>query len=505
MKTELVDHSATRKELKIEIDAAEVRAAYDDISDRYARLATVPGFRKGHATRAVVRQRFKNEIRSEVLQEIVPKAIGDAIVEAKLNVIGEPDIHLDNDAALNKFGEQPISVHAHVEVIPDVELGQYRGVEASRRVRPVTDEMADELIQNLRESSASLQPVEDRGAQVGDTVTVNFQGKFIKRDEEGNLLESTDEPIKADEVDVVLGGEGVLEDFTSHLLDARADDVRTFTINYPEDFSSQGLAGKEVEYTATVTAVRLKELPEMDDEWAKSLGEDIDTMEKLRERVRENLAGRAKFESEQRMREEVMNKLIEAHQFEVPETLLEHQTNSLLRSTLQDMVQRGLDPRSQDMNWESLRGMMREQADRDMRGSLLLERIADEENIDVTEEEIEDEINSIAQGTRQTVEQVRAALTKQGGERSIADRLRHRKALDLIIENASVRDEEWREEAEAETADAADANAPSETQESETTATANNATSSAAGVNTAAAAVGEHNAESSPTRTGDES
>jgi len=247
----------------------------------------------------------------------------------------------------------------------------------------------------------------------------------------------------------VLGGEGVLPAFTENLTGVRADEVKTFTVKYPEDFSSKGLAGREVEYTATVTSVRRKELPEVDDEWAKSLGDEFDSVATLREKVREDLQQRATFESSQRLRSTVMRKLVESHPLEVPETLVEHQTNQLMQSVLRDMMGRGVDPRQMEMNWDEVRGQLRDQAASDVRGSLLLERIADEEQIGVTDEEIEAEINHLATHSRQTPEQVRAALTKQGGERSIADRLRNRKALDLIVENASVSEEEWREEAES--------------------------------------------------------
>ena len=443
MKTELVDVSPTRKEIKIEIDAADVRAEYDRVSDRYAKLAVVPGFRKGHAPRNVVRQRFKNEIRSEVLQQIVPQAINEAITQSSLSVIGEPDVHLDNTEALNKLGEESISLHANVEVLPEVTLGQYKGLEVARRMRPITDEMVEEMIEGLREGSAVLQPVEDRGAQLGDTVTVNFRGRFIEPPAE--------EDINVEDVDVVLGGDGVVQEFNDNLLGARADDVKTFTVKYPEDFTSKGLAGKEIDYTATVTAVRLKELPEMDEEWAKGLGEEIDSVQALRDRVRQNLAARAVYESDQRLRGELMIKLLGAHQFEVPETLVAYQTQDLLKSTLRDMMQRGIDPREQEVNWEGLRDALRARAGEDLRGTMLIERIAEEENIEVTDEEIEAEFESLAASTGQPLEQVRAALTKEGGERSIADRLRHRKTLDMLVENATVRDEEWRDEEVEET------------------------------------------------------
>lgn len=445
MKTELVDASPTRKEIKIEIEAEKLSAAYNQISDRYAKLANVPGFRRGHAPRSVVRTRFKDEIRGEVLREVVPSAIEEAIAEHKLVVIGEPDVHLENAEGLDKIGDAPLSVHVHVEVLPEVELGQYKGLEAARSTRPVTDEDVSRVIEGLREASASLQPVEDRPSETGDTVTINIHGTFTATPEA--------EPINVEDVDVELGGAGVQQEFTDNLTGVRADEVKTFTVKYPEDFTSKGLAGKEVEYTTTITAVRRKEMPEIDDEWAKTLGEDLESVEMLKEKVREDLQKRAGVEADHRLRSAVMQKLVEAHPFEVPQTLVDYQTNQLLESVVRDMVGRGFDPRQQQFNWEGLRGQLGEQATVDVRSSMLLERIADEEQIAVTDEEIEAEINSLAASSRQSVEQVRAALTKQGGERSIADRLRNRKALDLIIENANVSEEEWREEAEAEVAE----------------------------------------------------
>jgi len=439
MKTELIDVSPTRKEIKIEIDAEAVRAAYDRISDQYMKLATVPGFRPGHATRSVVRSRFKDEIRSEVLRELVPQAIQDAITENSLEVIGEPEVHLDNSEGLGKMGEEPISVHAHVEVLPEVALGEYKGLEAVRRVRTVTDEDVDRVIENLRETSASLQPVEDRPAQAGDTVTADFHGKYVNAPEE--------EDINVEEVDVVLGSEGVQQEFTDNLTGVSTDDEKSFTVNYPEDFTSKGLAGKEIEYTARVTAVRRTELPEMDDEWAKSLAENIESVADLREKIREDLTSRSEAESENRLRGEVLRKLVETHPFEVPQSLIEHQSDQLLESVARDMVMRGIDLRQQEVEWwKGVREQLKPQAERDVRGFLLLEQIADQENISVTDEETEAEINAMAAASRQAPEALRAALTKQGGERSIADRLRNRKALDLLIENAKVTDEEWKEE-----------------------------------------------------------
>ncbi len=438
MKTELIDISPTRKEIKIEVEPEVVRAAFDRISDRYARQVSVPGFRRGHAPRAVVRTRFKSEIRGDVLRELVPDAVNNAIEKHELAAIGEPDVRLDTNEALERIGEDAISFHVGVEVLPKVELGKYKGIEATRRIRPVTDEDTNRTVEGLREASAALQPVEDRPAESGDTVTVSFQGKFIGHPE--------DEDINVEDVDVTLGGAGVQQEFTNHLTGVGADDEKTFVVDYPEDFSSKGLAGKKVEYKARVSAVRVKELPEVDDEWAKSLGDEFDSVETLRTKIREDLEKRAGAEADSRLRSELMRKLLEAHQFEVPESMVEHQTQYRLESVVRDMIGRGIDPRSQELNWEGAREELKTQAEEDVRGSMLLERIAEEEQINVSDEEIEAEIDALAQASRQSKEQVRGVLTKDGGERSIANRLRHRKALDLLRENARVTDAEWIEE-----------------------------------------------------------
>jgi trigger factor len=257
-----------------------------------------------------------------------------------------------------------------------------------------------------------------------------------------------EEPINVTEVDVVLGGDGVQDDFTTNLTDVSVDDVKEFRVQYAEDFTSKGLAGKTVDYTAKITAVRVKELPTVDDEWARSLGEEYESVDILREKVLDDLQNRARQESEQRLRGDVMNKLVDAHPFEVPLSLVDYQASQLVESVARDMMMRGVDPRGQEASWwNEAREQLKPQATRDLRGSMLLETIAEKEKIDVTDDEIDAEITAAAEASRHTKEEVRDALTKQGGERSIADRLRNRKALDLIVENARITDEEWREEA----------------------------------------------------------
>jgi trigger factor len=487
MKTELTDVSPTRKEIKIEIEPSLIRSTYDRISDEYSKAAKVPGFRPGHAPRSVIRTRYKNEIRTEVLRELVPEAVNNAIDEHSLAAIGEPNVELDNTDALDNLGETPITVKVGVEVLPDIKLENYKGLEAKRFVRPVTDADVDKAIDNLRNASAALQPVEDRGAELGDTVTVNARGKFVDTpptgdtasaadtaakadtpsvtetsaeadtepkthtdaaDETASKAETADEEheeIHVDDVEVVLGGPGVQQEFTDNLLGVHPEDKKTFVVDYPIEFSSQPLAGKKVEYEVDVTAVRRKELPEVDDEWVKSLGFGVDDVATLKSKIREDLEMRLKNDAERHVRDELIRQLITAHPFEVPQSFIDQQTNQRLQAVVREMMGRGVDPRNPDMNWEGAREELKEQAENDVRATMLLEQIAQAENITVSNEEVEAEIEALATASQQSIEQVRAALTKNGGERSIAHRLRTRKALELLIENANITEAEWTE------------------------------------------------------------
>lgn len=438
MKTELKDISPTRKQIDVEIDAAAVRTVYDRISDNYAKAASVPGFRPGHAPRAVVRTRFKEQIRTEVLRELLPDAVQKAVEEHKLEPLGEPELNLENSEGLDQLGQQSISFNVSVEVLPEIKLGDYKGLEVTRSTRPVNDDDVDRVVESLREGSATLEPVEDRGAQLGDTVTASFHGKFIE--------EPDAEPIKVEDVDVILGGEGVVQEITDQLIGAKPDDEKTFTVDYPADFNAKGLAGKKVEYLVKVSAVRIKELPDLDDDWAQSLGDEIESLEQLRTKVRADLDQQVKNESENKMRGGLIRQLVNLHEFELPERLVEHQTEHRLESVVRDMIGQGIDPRNPDLQWDKARESLKEQASYDLRSSLLLERIAEAEKIEVSDQEVDDEINALADASRQSADQVRAILTKQGGERSIAGRLRNRKALDLLVENARVTEAEWKEE-----------------------------------------------------------
>ncbi|MEP6925602.1 MAG: trigger factor [Pyrinomonadaceae bacterium] len=444
MKTELINSSPVHKEIKITLETAEIKPVYDQVVQRYARLATVPGFRRGYAPRDIVKTRFREDIQNETLRDLLPNRVTEAIQEHNLHPLSEPQLHIENAESLNLTTNADLHLHVHVEVMPVLETPNYKGFEAVRRVRPVADDEIEKMIEGRRSEQASLIPIEDRAAEVGDTVNVDVDGKFVG-DEEA-------EPIQVEDLAVELGGAGVQQEFTDNLIGVQPDETRNFTITYPEDFSSAGLAGKTLEYAAKVKSVGRVELPEVNDEWAQSLSEGEENYESiadLRGKLRLNLESMAKMEADNKLRDELMNKMIEANPIEVPPTLTNYQAQGLTQQFTQNMEQQGIDMRQADEKLlQMLYQRMLPQAEREVRGALLLDKIAEVENIQVSADEVTTEFEAIAKYSGRTADEVREILTQQeNGEANINERLRNRKAIELLVDNAVIADGEWEEEA----------------------------------------------------------
>ena len=428
MKVEVAvaDTTECKKDLTIEVDADEVKAEFEKNYQAFARHAKVPGFRPGHVPLAVVKQRFSKDIKDGVLEQLLPNALQHAIVDKKLRVIGSPDI-----SDVNLTEGQPFRFKATVEVLPDFDLHSYAGLKLTKPIARVTDEDVDRVLENWRHSAAQLVPVEDRPARDGDSVSVNLIGKYVEPAEE--------EDLKAEDVVIQLGAEGVQAEFNENLLGVKTDDERQFRVAYPPDFSSPGLAGKTLDFTANVVAVRREELPSLDDDFAKEIGGAGDTLAELRDNVRGDLERNAEAQAERRMREGLIDELLREYNFSLPDTLVERQASELLRELAYVMLNNGVPAQSiREMNWEERRGQARVRAVRDVRAALIIERIAEAEKIEVTDDEIETEIARIAEARGEAIEAVRARLTKEEALSSIENRLRHQKALDAIIKSAEV-------------------------------------------------------------------
>ena len=439
MKTELIEVSPTRRELKIEIEADVVKEVYNKVSQKYAKAANVPGFRKGLAPLDVVKLRYKSEIQQETLQELLSKRVTEAIQENNLNPLTEPELHIEDAANMKLNGSQPLALHVHLEVMPEIPMPEYKNLEVTRRIRPLAEGELENIIEERRQQFSTLVPVEDRAAENGDTVIVDLEGIF--EDDPGA------EPIKAENLEITLGDELIEKSFTENLNGVREDEEKEFTVSYPEDFSSPALAGKTVHYRAKIKSVGKIEVPEADDEWAQSLDEGFESMSDLREKLQKDLEAASKGDADARVRNELIAKLIENHEFEVPEALIESQARNLLNNFAQDMAQRGVDLNKVENDFIQMAyNQMRSQAERDIRGALLLEKIAEQENIEVTDEDVSEEIERMAQYYRASPEQIREAIKQQGGEQNISNSIRTRKAVEAIFDSAKVSEGEWVEE-----------------------------------------------------------
>lgn len=439
MKTELIDVSPTQKEIRIQVEGEAFKDAYAKVSQKYARGASVPGFRKGYAPLDVVRMRYKEEIKQEVLQQVVPEIVNDAINEHKLHPLSEPGLHLEDVQNIKINGSQPVSLHVHVEVMPEIPTPEYNGLEVTRRVKPVADSEIEDLIANRQQQQAALIPVEGRKSKMGDTVIVDLEGSFPD--------EPDAEPIKADDLEIPLGDEVIEKAFTENLVGVEQDEEKEFRVVYPAEFSSAQLAGKTVDYKAKVKSVGTMETPELTDEWAESLDEGYKSMKDLRKKLRGDLEKYAESDADARVRNNAIAKLIENHAFEVPGTLIDNQARNLLNNFAQDLQQRGVDLNKVEPDFVQMAySQMQTQAERDVRGAMLLEKIAEMEEVEISDDEISEEIGKMAEYYRTSADEVRESLKKQGGEDNIRNNLRTRKAIEALIAKAKVVDGEWVEE-----------------------------------------------------------
>src|SRR5215470_10918813 len=267
----VIDQEHCKRQLRLEIPSDTVRTEMDRIAGELSRKIKVPGFRPGHVPKSVVKTRFRKELRDEVVSQLLPQAFGDAVKERELRVVGEPGLE-----ELAFGDDESINVLFSFEVAPSFELADYKNVELVKPVYKVTDDDINKALDSLREKQAELVPVEDRPSSTGDIVTVSMEGHIAPAEDHTETGPGgTPEPLKRREYDIDLGGEGVLPEFTNGLSGKRTGDTVSFAVDYPEDFSSKSLASRRVDYEGEVIAVRKKQLPELDDEFASGTNDEF--------------------------------------------------------------------------------------------------------------------------------------------------------------------------------------------------------------------------------------
>jgi len=421
MKAELTDINDTRKDLKVEIPTDIVNEGIDRIARDYSKRARVPGFRPGKAPARVIKQRYKSEILHDLMNDLIPRAVDDALRQRGMEALDTPDIR-----DVNVDENQPLTFTATFDTVPPFETGDYAGLSLTRPVNVVAEEAVDQALQRLRDRAARYEPVEGRGVEHGDTVTVDLN----RKDAQGQTDAHTD-------VGIELGAKANPPGLDEQLLGLTESASKTFTLHYPADYAVSELANQDVEYAVTVKAVKRRVLPELDDEFAKDMG-DFESLAALRARVREDLEHEAKHAAERELRSALMQQLAKRLPFEVPASLVERELDRRLEDFARRMMEQGIDPRQAGIDWQAFRQSQRDAAVEAAASALYLDQLARQENIDATADEVEQEVARYAERTGRTPAAVRAALEKEQGLSRVAAGIRREKSIEFLLSRATI-------------------------------------------------------------------
>jgi trigger factor len=415
--------SNTKREIQVEIPAPEVTRETESLIQKYQKLARLPGFRRGHVPASIIKQRFAEDIKTEVVDALVPRYFRKETDKLGLIPVSQPrvtDLHLHDG--------EPLRFKASFEVMPEIKAQGYRELRAEKPVVSVTDEEVEQSLNRLREQHATFTPVEGRPLADGDYAQVSLDGKPKDGDSK---------PVHMDEVLVEIAGKNTMPEFTEHLRGANAGDERSFDVSYPEDAADKRLAGKAFLYTVKVHSIKAKHLPELNDDFAKEVGE-FANLDDVRKRIREGTEGERKQAAEHEAKDKLMAELVKRNDFEVPEALVDRQIDVRLDRGLRALAAQGMKPEDiKKMDFTRLRAGQREQALQEVKASLLLDKIAGEEKIEVSDAEIDREIEALAQQSKQTAEAIRARLTRDGALDRIRNRIRNEKTLDFLYHQSA--------------------------------------------------------------------
>ena len=438
MKTEFIDLSETQKNLVVEIDSAVVDAEIDKVSRDYGKAARIPGFRPGKVPTKVVRQRFRDQILHDVAHGLIPRAVDEALRERGVEPVDTPDI---KDVVVEEG--QPLKFTASFETVPPIEPGDYASLRVHRKTPRVDDEAVDQALSQLRDRGARYEPVEGRGVEQGDSVLMDLVRTAAKKTEEPLIvIPGQPRPLpesetdKHDNVTVEIGAPANPPGFDDALIGANASEERTFDVTYPEDYTIKELAGTTVRYDVAIKAIRKRVVPELDDEFAKDLGE-FDSLAALRTRVRADLEHEAGHEAEREVRADLLKQLSTRVQFDVPASLLNREVDRRIEEFVRRLMEQQIDPMQTNINWEEFRERQREGAAESVRSALVLDEVARRENVTVSEADLEAEVSRYAERTGRTPAAVRARLEKDGGLSRLYTGLRREKAVAFLLSRAT--------------------------------------------------------------------
>jgi trigger factor len=409
-----------KREISVEIPAEEVTRETETLVAKYQKVARLPGFRAGHVPASIIRQRFREDLKSDVVDALVPRYFRKEAEKLGMVPVSEPrvtDLHIHEG--------EPLRFKASFEIMPEIKVEGYRELRAEHRQIEVRDEEVEETLNNIREQHATFTTIE--GSPLGD-------GDFAQASMDGRPKDADDrtKPVHMDEVLIEISGKNTVPEFSANLRGANAGDTRQFEVVYAEDMDDKRLAGKTFIYTVQVHAVKQKNLPELNDEFAKTLG-DFTSLDQVRKQIRENMLGERQHSAEREAKDKLVVELVRRNDFEVPESLVDRQIDLRLERGLRALAAQGMKMEDmKKMDLQRLRAGQRDQAAQDVKSSLLLGRIAELEHIEVSEDELDKELAALARQSEQAPEAVRTRLTQDGGLDRIRNKIRSEKTLDFL-------------------------------------------------------------------------
>ncbi len=414
-----------KREISVEIPAEEVSRETETIVQKYQKVARLPGFRAGHVPASIIRQRFKEDLKSDVVEALVPRYFRKEAEKQGLIPVSQPqvtDLHIHDG--------EPLRFKASFEIMPEIKVEGYKELRADHPEIVVKDEEVEEALNSVREQHATFTSVEGRPLAEGDFAQASMDGRPKDTDDKT-------QPVHMDEVLIEIGGKNTVPEFTENLRGANAGDEKSFDVSYPEDSNDKRLAGKTFIYTVKIQAIKQKSLPELNDDFAKELGE-FTSVDQVRKQIRDNMEAERKHTAEREAKDKLVAELVKRNDFEVPESLIDRQIDLRLERGLRALAAQGMKMEDmKKMDLPRLRAGQRDQAVQDVKSSLLLERIAEMEKIEAGEDEVNHELEALAQQTKQTPEAVRARLTQDGGLDRIRNRIRSEKTLDFLYHQSA--------------------------------------------------------------------
>jgi len=432
---------ALTREIAVEVPADEVSKAYRTVIKRYQKLARIPGFRAGKVPESLVRSKFAKELREEVLQALVSERFRQAIVEQKLRPVSEPQLL---DLQLND-GE-PLRFKAAFEVLPEFDVAGYETVRVERPQTELTDEEFEAELGYILDSQATVETVEEeRALAEGDWAEIQFRGEIKPLaqtvTEEGVTSTTPAEaPISGDDVLIEIGGKNTLEAFNDALRGAKVGQELKFEVEYPAEFSEKKLAGQTVGYDVTVKAIKRKTFPERDAELAKQLG-NSESWEEFENQLRERVGRRKREGLEAGARNKMLDEVVSRHSFPVPESFVQQRVDARLERGLRALAQQGM--KADDMrklDFVRLRAAQRDEAEREVRASLVVDRIAEVEGVAVSDEELNQEVLLLSMQTGEPYETLRERLAKDGGMERLREEMRREKTGRVLYEKLASRE-----------------------------------------------------------------